>query len=66
MSYLVLTRKQGEALVIRTAPDADEQALLEQLRTTGIEVLMVSEGSAKLGIRAPMELEIVRQELLEG
>ncbi|KTT33795.1 hypothetical protein SB18R_03135 [Pseudomonas oryzihabitans] len=66
MSYLVLTRKQGEALVIRAAPDADEQALLEQLRTTGIEVLMVSEGSAKLGIRAPMELEIVRQELLEG
>lgn len=52
--------------MIRTAPDADEQALLEQLRTTGIEVLMVSEGSAKLGIRAPMELEIVRQELQEG
>lgn len=66
MSYLVLTRKQSETLVIKTAPGADEQALLEQLRTTGIEVIMVSEGSAKLGIRAPKELEILRSELLEG
>ena len=66
MSYLVLTRKQSERLVIKMAPGADEQALLEQLRTAGIEVLMVSEGSAKLGIRAPRELEILREELLGG
>lgn len=66
MYYLVLTRKQSEAIVIRTASGADEQALLEQLRTTGIEVIMVSEGSAKLGIRTPKELEILRSELLEG
>jgi len=63
MSYLVLSRKQDEALVLRLAEGADEQLFLEQLRR-GIEIKVV-EGMAKLAIRAPRELEIVRQELLE-
>lgn len=43
MSYLVLTRKQSETLVIKAASGADEQSLLKQLRTTGIEVIVVGE-----------------------
>ena len=50
---LVLTRRYGETILLRL-PNGDE-----------IEVRVISGGPCKLGITAPAEVEIVRNELTE-
>ena len=65
MPYLVVGRRLDEKIVLRLAPGADEQALLEHLRTDGIEIVMASEGNVRIGARAPEEIQILRAELLK-
>lgn len=65
MSYLVVSRRFDEKIILRLAPGADEQALLDHLRTEGIEIVMASEANVRIGIRAPAQVEILRGELLE-
>jgi len=52
---LVLERKEDESLII-TTPDGD---VIE------IHLLTARGGRSKLGIMAPMEYEVVRNELLD-
>jgi len=50
---LVLTRRDGETILLRL-PNGDE-----------IEVTLISGGPCRLGITAPGDVEIVRDELTE-
>lgn len=67
MSYLVLTRREGEKITLRVQPGTDADDLLAQLLLDGITVTVKNiEGSrAKIAIEAPQDLQILRSELEE-
>ena len=50
---LVLTRRDGETILLRL-PKGDE-----------IEITVISDGPCKLGITAPGDVEIIRDEITE-
>jgi len=52
---LILARRQGESLILRT-PEGQEIKVL---------ILGTKNGLAKIGIDAPSEIEILRDELLK-
>lgn len=63
--HLVLTRKEGEKITIRAQPGTNPDDLLAQLLLDGITipVTQLSVGQVKLGIDAPLDLQILRAEL---
>ncbi|MBU0813028.1 MAG: carbon storage regulator [Alphaproteobacteria bacterium] len=65
MSYLVLTRCEGEQITLRVQPGTDADDLLAQLLLDGITVTVsaIEKGRAKIGIEAPSDLQILRSEL---
>ncbi|WP_065242511.1 carbon storage regulator [Pseudomonas sp. EpS/L25] len=66
MSYLVLTRRTGEIINLSLKPGADEEQVLDQLFNGGINVriLKVQGDRVQVGIQAPADISIMRQELL--
>ena len=66
MSYLVLTRRNNEIINLSLKPGADEEQLLNQLFNGGINIriLKVQGDRVQVGIQAPPEIAIMRQELL--
>ncbi|WP_312253945.1 carbon storage regulator [Stutzerimonas nitrititolerans] len=65
MSYLVLTRREGEQITLRVQPGTDADDLLAQLLLDGITVTVtaVENGRARIGIDAPSDLQVLRSEL---
>ena len=68
MAYLVLTRHRGERLKLSIREDADETELLELLRSGGIyiDVLEISERNVRIGLDAPKDILILREEVISG
>lgn len=66
MAYLVLTRHQGESIQLSIRDGADEAELLEQLRSGGIyiDVLELTERRVRLGLDAPRDVLILREEII--
>lgn len=64
MSYLVLTRRTAKIINLSLRPGADE--VLDQLFNGGINisVLKLQGSRVQLGIQAPADISIMRQELL--
>ncbi len=66
MGYLVLSRREGEAIHLSIDPDADPMTVLEHLKVgIFIDVNLIQGGQAKLGIEAPSCIRILRSELLD-
>lgn len=68
MSYLVLTRKEGEMITLRVQPGTDADDLLAQLLLDGITIKLkdIDGSRAKIAIEAPADLQILRSELEEN
>lgn len=66
MSHLVLTRRTDEIINLSLRPGADEEEVLDQLFNGGINirVLKLQGDRVQLGIQAPADISIMRQELL--
>lgn len=66
MSYLVLTRRTDEIINLSLRPGADEEEVLDRLFNGGINirVLKLQGDRVQLGIQAPADISIMRQELL--
>lgn len=67
MSHLALTRRVGSFINLRLDAHADPERLLDQLATEGVNVYVVGIrcGKVLLSFEAPMDINIVRGELLE-
>ena len=67
MSYLVLTRKEGEKITVRVQPGTNAEHLVEQLLLDGITIILkdIDGSRAKIAIEAPADLQILRSELEE-
>lgn len=68
MSYLVLTRREGEKINLRVQPGTDPDDLLAQLLLDGITIKLkdIDGNRAKIAIEAPQDLQILRAELEEA
>lgn len=68
MSYLVLTRKEGEKITLRVQPGTCPEDLLAQLLLDGITIKLkdIDGSRAKIAIEAPADLQILRSELEEN
>lgn len=68
MSYLVLTRREGEKITLRVQPGTDPDDLLAQLLLDGITVTLkgIEAGRAQIAIEAPLDMHILRAELEEA
>ncbi|WP_186309347.1 carbon storage regulator [Pseudomonas oryzihabitans] len=66
MSYLVLTRRPDEVINLSLKPGANEEQVLDQLFNGGINIRIVKlQGDrVQVGIQAPADISIMRQELL--
>lgn len=66
MSYLVLTRRTDEIINLSLKPGADEERLLDLLFNGGINIriLKVQGDRVQVGVQAPADISIMRQELL--
>ncbi|APQ14597.1 hypothetical protein NS274_04120 [Pseudomonas oryzihabitans] len=66
MSYLVLTRRTDEIINLSLKPGADEEKVLDQLFNGGINIriIKVQGERVQVGIQAPADISIMRQELL--
>ncbi|KXJ30789.1 hypothetical protein AX284_05795 [Pseudomonas sp. HUK17] len=66
MSYLVLTRRTDEIINLSLKPGADEEQVLDLLFNGGINIriLKVQGDRVQVGIQAPADISIMRQELL--
>lgn len=66
MSYLALTRRTDEIINLFLRPEADEEEVLDQLFNgrINISVLKLQGNRVQLGIQAPADINIMRQELL--
>ncbi|HEY9146837.1 MAG TPA: carbon storage regulator [Thiobacillus sp.] len=64
---LTFTRKEGEAFVLILSPDIDPQTPIGEVLAGGPIVVHISRvrgRAAKVGVDAPLALDVVRQELL--
>ncbi|TWI48022.1 carbon storage regulator CsrA [Pseudomonas duriflava] len=63
---LVLTRHEGEKIILSVQDGADEQQLIEALRNSGISISISQAkfGAAKVRIDAPDAIKIMREELI--
>ncbi|MCQ4257452.1 carbon storage regulator [Stutzerimonas stutzeri] len=68
MSYLVLTRREGEKITLRVQPGTEADDLLAQLLLEGITIELkdIDGNRAKIAIEAPQDLQILRAELEEA
>ncbi|MBO0643716.1 carbon storage regulator [Pseudomonas stutzeri] len=68
MSYLVLTRREGEKITLRVQPGTDAEDLLAELLLDGITITVkgIKGGKAQIAIEAPLDLQILRSELEEA
>ena len=66
MSYLVLTRRTDEIINLSLKPGADEEQVLDQLFNGGINIriLKIQKDRVQVGVQAPADISIMRQELL--
>ncbi|ONN68885.1 carbon storage regulator [Pseudomonas oryzihabitans] len=66
MSYLVLTRRTDEIINLSLKPGADEEQVLDLLFNGGINIriLKVQGDLVQVGIQAPTDISVMRQELL--
>ncbi|EPG2630815.1 TPA: carbon storage regulator [Pseudomonas aeruginosa] len=66
MGFLVLTRTVGQRIVISARPGVDDAELGRQLRTEGVDVVVlgVAGRQVKVGVGAPAQVAIVRSELV--
>ncbi|MCD4865400.1 carbon storage regulator [Pseudomonas sp. PLB05] len=66
MSYLVLTRRTDEIINLSLKPGGDEEQVLDLLFNGGINIriLKVQGDRVQVGIQAPVDISIMRQELL--
>jgi len=66
MSYLVLTRRTDEIINLSLKPVADEEQVLDLLFNGGINIriLKVQGDRVQVGIQAPTDISVMRQELL--
>lgn len=65
---LVLTRRQGQSIMIRPAADLDPATTISDLFANGpieIAVLGVDGKQIKVGVDAPRLLSVLRNELME-
>ena len=66
MSYLVLTRRTDEIINLSLKPGANEEQVLDLLFNGGINIriLKVQGDHVQVGIQAPTDISVMRQELL--
>lgn len=67
MTFLVLTRREGEGLHLSIAPGANAELLLEHLRRDGITigVVDINRSHVRLSVDAPVEVRVLRDELVD-
>ncbi|TRL95762.1 carbon storage regulator [Pseudomonas aeruginosa] len=68
MGYLCLTRRDGENIRLTVDPGVDVAKLVHQLLRDGITIRIdtLGQGAVRVGIEAPKQICIYREELLEG
>jgi len=68
MSHLMLTRREGQSIVLCLAPDADPEQAVRQLLRDGItiEINQVDRGRVRVSIDAPRTIQIMRDELIHA
>jgi carbon storage regulator len=66
MGYLSLTRSDGENIRLTIDPGVDTDKLLQQLLRDGITIHIDTrgQGAVRVGIEAPKQVCILREELL--
>lgn len=67
MGYLSLSRRDGEQIRLTIDPGVDADKLLRQLVRDGITIHVDTrgQGAVRIGIEAPKQVTILREELLE-
>ena len=65
MGYLLLTRKEGEEIRLTIDPGVDTDKLLRRLLIDGITIRVsaLSGRQVRIGIEAPLEVLVLRDEL---
>ncbi|AYN96839.1 carbon storage regulator [Pseudomonas sp. LTJR-52] len=65
---LVLSRQEGENIILLLESDCDDAAVLEALRHEGItlSITYAQNGKARVLIEAPQVISIIREELIES
>jgi sRNA-binding carbon storage regulator CsrA len=68
MGYLMLSRKEGEEIRLTIDPGVDTDKLLQHLLRDGITVHVgaLNGGKVRIGIEAPPEVLVLRNELIDG
>jgi sRNA-binding carbon storage regulator CsrA len=66
MGYLVLTRHEGDQIKLSIDPGVDTAKLLQHLLRDGITIHVgeIGAGKVKIGVDAPKEILILRDELV--
>lgn len=67
MGYLTLTRHEGDLIKLSIDPGVDTGALLKHLLRDGITIHVgaLSRGQVRIGIDAPKEMLVLRDELAD-
>jgi hypothetical protein len=67
MGYLTLTRHEGDLIRLSIDPGVDTHALLQHLLRDGITIHVgaLSGGQVRIGIDAPKEMLVLRDELAD-
>lgn len=66
MGYLALTRHEGEQIRLSIDPGVDTEALLQHLLRDGITIHIgeIGGGKVRIGVDAPREMLVLRDELV--
>lgn len=68
MGFLTVTRREGESIPLTIAPGVDAEKLLRLLLRDGITIHVhrgQRDGHIRIGIEAPQQIKISRDELVE-
>jgi hypothetical protein len=67
MGYLTLTRHEGDQIKLSIDPGVDTEALLKHLLRDGITIHVgeIGSGRVKIGVDAPREILVLRDELAD-
>jgi sRNA-binding carbon storage regulator CsrA len=67
MGYLALSRREGEQIRLTIDPGVDTEKLLQQLLRDGITISVgeIAQRQVKIGIEAPKQVRVMREELLD-
>lgn len=69
MGFLTVTRREGEIIRLTIDPGVDTEKLVKQLLRDGITVhvgAIKGHGQVRIGIDAPKQLLILRDELIDA